>query len=167
MKKILCTSITLVLLQTAALAHAAYSVHNFKGHYGYSFSAEPFGTTSSDNFLTEVGVFSADGHGHLIGAGNTTISNGNINNSDVSYDCSYTVNPNGTGTLTCILTRGIEPPIPGVKFFFVLDDEGMLDGQFFVDNRQEVRFHSINELPLVTSGVTLSFHAIGSARRQY
>ena len=86
MKKILCTSIALALFQTAGLAHAEFSNHDFHGHYGYSFSAEPIGPTDQNNFVTEVGVFWADGNGKLSGTGNTMGTNGGYTNADVDFN---------------------------------------------------------------------------------
>ena len=92
-----------------------FSDRNLRGEYGYSFEAD-FGTGLA-NKAVEAGVFAADGQGRLIGSG-TAVTNG-LGPIEVTYDCTYSVPPDGRAFVECDRTTAITGTIR-VNFLLVL-----------------------------------------------
>ncbi len=102
-------------LATSAEFGNRFSDRSLRGEYGYSFEAD-FGTGLA-NKAVEAGVFAADGQGRLIGSG-TAVTNG-LGPIEVTYDCTYSVPPDGRALVECDRTT----PITGtlrVNFLLVL-----------------------------------------------
>lgn len=121
MKKIIYSALALALLQMGATANA--SSHNFsnsdlKGAYGYSISGQ-FGIGLAAT-IVELGVFESDGVNSITAQGTTVINGDTVLNP--SYDCSYTINPNGTGEAVCDRDDGVNPVVEGQTFKLVIDD---------------------------------------------
>jgi hypothetical protein len=89
-----------------------------RGAYAFSFE----GTVIQLGPIAAAGVVVADGTGSIIDAVRTV----NVNGTSVqqTFTCTYSVNPNGTGSADCPLAN----PLPGAPiaetFDFVLEDAG-------------------------------------------
>jgi len=89
-----------------------------RGAYAFSFE----GTVIQLGPIAAAGVVVADGTGSIIDAVRTA----NVNGTAVqqTFTCTYSVNPNGTGSANCPLAN----PLPGAPiaetFDFVLEDAG-------------------------------------------
>ena len=84
-----------------SIAHAnrTFSTASIRGSYGTSYIValpDPSGPTL---FLSGTGVYQADGAGHLTGE-ETTNTNGQVCSGTMTG--TYTINPNGTGTVSVI-----------------------------------------------------------------
>ena len=89
-----------------------------------------------------VGRFTADGNGHLRDGVRTLVVGGTV--FPQTFTCTYTVNPNGTGTATCVVMTG---PVPSDESFdFVI-----------IERKKEAYFTA------TTPGVTIR----GATRRQH
>lgn len=89
-----------------------------RGAYAFSFE----GTVIQLGSIAAAGVVVADGTGNIIDAVRTL----NVNGTSVqqTFTCTYSVNPNGTGSASCPLDN----PLPGAptveSFDFVLEKAG-------------------------------------------
>jgi hypothetical protein len=89
-----------------------------RGAYAFSFE----GTVIQSGSIAAVGVLLADGTGNIIDAVRTL----NVNGTAVrqTFTCTYSVNPNGTGSASCPLDN----PVPGAPtaetFDFALENAG-------------------------------------------
>jgi len=127
-------ALSLVLAVPAAQADSEFSDADLRGSYGFSFELTILATGTR---IVGIRQFTADGEGTFSGEGTTNAGGGPTPH---TFECRYSVRPNGTGTATC---RAI--PFGQENFAFVLVDEG-----------KEVHFIS------TTPGVLLR----GVARRQ-
>ncbi len=86
-----------------ATAHAekVFSTASIRGSYGISYSVVLPNASGPPQFLSGTGVFQADGAGHVTGH-ETTNGNGQV--CDGTMTGTYTVNPDGTGTLSVTFT---------------------------------------------------------------
>jgi len=89
-----------------ALAQPIFDNASISGSYGISYSVALPNASGPTGFLSGTGIYQADGAGHLTGAettnANGVVCSGNLNGT-------YTVNPNGTGTVSVTFT----PTTPG------------------------------------------------------
>ncbi len=89
-----------------AHAQTVFSAASIKGSYGISYVVALPNASGPTQFFSGTGVYQADGAGHLTGA-ETTNTNGEVCSGDLNG--TYTVNSNGTGTVSVTFT----PTTPG------------------------------------------------------
>ena len=102
-------------IATSAEFRNSFSDRSLRGDYGYSFEAD-FGAGLAFRAV-ESGVFAADGQGKLIGSG-TAVTDG-LGPIEVTYDCSYSVPPDGRALVECDRTTAITGTVR-VNFLLVL-----------------------------------------------
>jgi hypothetical protein len=106
MKRMILTGLAaaaaLALSAGAGAAKSHFSVRSVKGTYA----------STSHGTIDDTGTLVADGAGNIIGG--TQTANDGTNICTGSLTGSYTVNPDGTGTLTIIFTT--DPSAPNVGF---------------------------------------------------
>ena len=104
-------------------ARARFTNADFKGDYAFA------GTTDASKGILAtggiIGRFAADGRGHITDGVMTLAGGGELNHE--SLTCTYTVSPNGMGSMACNTVR-LDGPRAGEKssatFEFVLADGG-------------------------------------------
>lgn len=95
-----------------------YTLADVKGNYGFSFNGQIVGYAP----IAAAGVITADGKGNIPKAVRTISVGGMINTQ--TFSCTYTINPNGTGSAFCPLDAPITG-FPNVETFdFVMQDKG-------------------------------------------
>ena len=156
MKKILLISVAILLLQEAASADAAFSNANLHGNFGYKFLGHA-GTQVND-FVVEVGVLEADGHGGIKAFGTRVFTPPELPQEtiEVTYDCSYNIEPKGIGRADCLLTENGQNQL-NMSFRLVLDNNC-----HYLIPCNEIRFIS---LPIEGEGAPI-IAVIGSAYMQ-
>src|SRR5438094_273709 len=121
MKRLLRSLLTLGIVGVAsapgATANDGFTNADVRGPYGFSLDGTIVsGTTAVP--VAAVGVFEADGNGSLPDGVRTLSAGGVVRHQ--TFTCTYTVNPNGTGSAVCtILTGGTGTE----SFDFVLTDK--------------------------------------------
>jgi len=121
MKRLLRSLLTLGIVGVAsapgATANDGFTNADVRGPYGFSLDGTIVsGTTAVP--VAAVGVFEADGNGSLTDGVRTLSAGGVVLHQ--TFTCTYTVNPNGTGSAVCtILTGGTGTE----SFDFVLTDK--------------------------------------------
>ncbi len=149
MKKIIYSVLAIALLQMGTTANA--SSHNFsnsdlKGSYGYSISGQ-FGTGLAAS-IVELGQLQSDGVNTITAQGTAVVNGTSVLHP--SYDCSYTINPDGTGEAVCDRT----------------DEVGIVEDQTFKivieDNKKELR---VVPLPVAHSPFEI-VSVVGTAHKQ-
>jgi hypothetical protein len=95
----------------AALAGKKFSEADIKGPYGFAFDG-----TVGVVPVSSVGQFTADGSGNLTGSRVLNAGGGSV---PQTFTCTYTVNDDGTGHASCVVTPGGPE-----SFDFVLVDKG-------------------------------------------
>ncbi|MEJ2365811.1 MAG: hypothetical protein P8075_13340 [Deltaproteobacteria bacterium] len=104
--------------------HRVFSEKSVRGSYGFSFQGEILGVGP----VAAVGVLEADGRGNITDASRT------INISGITFEqtftCTYSVNPDGTGSAVCELDEPPPEGAPAVETF----------GVVLVDNAKGFRF---------------------------
>jgi hypothetical protein len=130
-----------LIVSNAALAEQAppatgqLSVKDLKGSFGYLVSGI-FGTANTT--YDEVGVFIADGNGHITASGKTVI--GGVVVVNPTYSCTYAVDAPPLFSrgfhVTCTRTQEVTPISSSPQFSIVLDDA-----------KQEVRFLALPSAP--------------------
>lgn len=91
---------------SSAQARTVFSAASIKGSYGISYSVALPNAPGPTQFLSGTGVYQADGAGHLAGE-ETTNTNGEVCSGTLNG--TYTVDPNGTGTVSVTFS----PTTPG------------------------------------------------------
>lgn len=86
---------------SSAHADRAFSTASIRGSYGISYSVALPNASGPTQFLSGTGVYQADGAGHLTGE-ETTNANGEVCSGTLTG--TYSVNPNGTGTVSVTFT---------------------------------------------------------------
>lgn len=103
---------------SAVLADQKFTLSDVKGGYGFSFKGEIIGVGP----IAATGVINSDGKGNITEAVRTMNILGAV--SIQTFTCTYTVNPNGTGSAVCPVDNP-EPGFPEVETFdYVLENEG-------------------------------------------
>jgi hypothetical protein len=93
-------------------ADREFSNADLRGPYGFSFELT---IVATGRRVVGIRQFTADGEGTFSGEGTSNAGAGGLH---LTFDCTYSVSPNGTGTAACTATPGAE------NFAFVLVDEG-------------------------------------------
>ncbi len=86
---------------SAARAERVFSTASIRGSYATSYCVALPNASGPTQFLSGTGVFQADGSGNLTGQ-ETTNTNGEVCSGTMIG--TYTVNPNGTGTVSVTFT---------------------------------------------------------------
>ena len=148
--------ISLCVIQFLVVSAIAEPLKTFdntslRGRYSYLLSGN-FGMGLAGT-IVEVGVFESDGNGIIVGEG-TAVVNGEAS-PPVTYDCTYSVNPNGRAEVDC--DRTITPPPPSAPLTAEVSFSLSLG-----DNGKEVRFtaNPANNPPFDVVSIT------GTARKQ-
>ncbi len=89
-----------------------FSTASIRGSYATSYCVALTNPSGLTQFLSGTGVFHADGAGHVTGQ-ETTNTNGQVCSGTMTG--TYTVNPDGTGTLSVTFTA-TTPGCPDVSF---------------------------------------------------
>jgi hypothetical protein len=125
------------LVAVAAEANKGFSVKDVDGPTAFDFDG-----FAGPSPAAAVGRFVADGHGNITDGVRTLVIGGVTFHQ--TFECTYTVNPNGTGTATCTVMTGTAESVE--TFDFVI-----------VEKKKEAFFTS------TTSGVTVR----GRTKRQH
>ena len=95
-----------------------YKLSDVKGRYAFSFQGEIVGVGS----IAAVGAIKADGKGNITEAVRTVNVLGAVNTE--TFTCTYTINPDGTGSAECPLDSPA-PNFPPVETFdYVVEENG-------------------------------------------
>jgi hypothetical protein len=102
----------------SARADDEFTNADVRGSYGFSLDGTILGTGPGTGPVAAVGFFEADGKGNLTDGVRTLAVSGAVLHQ--TFTCTYTVNPNGTGSAVCsILSGGTGTE----RFDFVLTDK--------------------------------------------
>lgn len=97
---------------STAHAQRSFSTASIRGSYATSYSVALPNPSGPTQYLSGTGVYQADGVGHLTGQ-ETTNTNGQVCSGTMTG--TYTVNPDGTGTVSVTFTA-TTPGCPDVSF---------------------------------------------------
>jgi len=153
-RKLLLSVVLLVFIALAGVrAQAAYSAANLKGSYGFLVNtwAEPTG-----NEGPSMGIADFDGVGAVTGSIAIVTKTGLLTGT-IASGSSYSVKPNGTGSMTLILTGGGGSTT--VQADFVLDSVSNSIAQ----GAQVLGLNSKTTNPSVATGSVFAINLSGSA----